>query len=262
MSFAFYPMMALKIGLLVVATGRYIEFIPNLVEQGKKYFLPNHEITYFVFADRPLAPQENIVLCYQKKLDWPYSTMLRYETYLRYKHLYAEYDYLFACDADMDFIGIIDETILGKSVGILHPGFAHPKIDAIKNKQHSPLIYHEHLWNLLRHNYSHETSPASTAYLPNGKFYFCGGVFGGEKDTFLHILETLTKNIRTDMANNIIAVWHDESHLNRYFNTHLPEKILTPFYCFPDTYTYHLDVQEIVSPKIIALTKDHNAYRG
>ena len=53
------------------------------------------------------------------------------------------------------------------------------------------------------------------------------------------MIETLNKHIDQDLANNHIAVWHDESHLNWYYNTYKPQVILPPAYCYPDHYTYH-----------------------
>lgn len=255
-----YSALAFKIGVLVVATGKYIEFVPNLVSQGKQYFLPNHEVTYFIFTDMLIKPEPSMIICHQEQLTWPYSTMLRYETYLRYKHLYKEYDYLFILDADMQICEVIDETLLSKLTGVLHPGFASPKIFLLNKDNASPLIYEEKYWKLLSQNYTHETRRESTAFLPNGKFYFCGGVFGGEKNTILNLLETLSTNIRIDMANGIIALWHDESHLNWYFNTqYVPEKILTPLYCYPDV--YYKGISDLPNPKIIAITKNHALYQ-
>src|ERR687897_2677335 len=41
---------AANIGFLIVATGRYIEFVPSLIKSAEQYFCPGHSITYFVFT--------------------------------------------------------------------------------------------------------------------------------------------------------------------------------------------------------------------
>ena len=44
--------------------------------------------------------------------------------------------------------------------------------------------------------------------------------------------ETLRHNIDADSAENFIAVWHDESHMNRYFVDH-PTLMLSRLYAYP-----------------------------
>ena len=54
--------------------------------------------------------------------------------------------------------------------------------------------------------------------------------------------------IDKDLQNNIIADWHDESHLNRYLIDFPPSAILGTEYCYDDK-------RGKGSPKIIAVRK-------
>ncbi len=62
--------------------------------------------------------------------------------------------------------------------------------------------------------------------------------------------QAIETNIDSDLNKGIIAVWHDESHLNRYFIDHPPTKILCPSYC------YYERTNLPFSKKIITVDKD------
>jgi histo-blood group ABO system transferase len=65
----------------------------------------------------------------------------------------------------------------------------------------------------------------------------------------------MQENIKADLAKNIIAIWHDESHLNRYFIDNKPTKILSPSYCYPESW-------QLSYPKrLLALDKNHQNMR-
>jgi len=222
----------LQIGLLIVATGRYIEFVEPLVKSAEKHFLTNHEVTYFVFTDRQIPNLPNIVKIPQERLGWPYDTMMRYEMYYNAKDLLENMDYLFACDADMLFVDTVGEEILGEQVATQHPGFVGKRG-------------------------TYETRPESTAYISRneGKYYFAGGFNGGSSQEFLKRSKIMTENIYKDLEKDIVAVWHDESHLNRYFVDNPPTVILTPSYCYPERWKlpYH--------KRLLALDKNHAQMR-
>jgi histo-blood group ABO system transferase len=227
----------LKIGLLVVATGKYIQFVEPLVKSGNNYFCPTHQVTYFVFTDGQAPKADNIVSIYQKRLGWPFDTMMRFSMYAQQKELLQNMDYLFACDADMLFVESVGDEILGDLVGTLHPGY-------VGNKG------------------TYETRPQSTAYISphEGTCYFAGGFYGGKTENVLAMAETITNNIKKDLEKNIVAVWHDESHLNRYFVDHKPTIVLNPSYCWPE----YPPEQHVVGawtkypPKLMALYKKTN----
>ena len=78
---------------------------------------------------------------------------------------------------------------------------------------HQPFLY-----NLGYDSYTYERNPKSTAYIPygEGKYYVMGALNGGISNIYLKMCEELSRNIQIDLKNNIIALWHDESHLNKY----------------------------------------------
>lgn len=231
-----------KIGLLVMATNRYINFVPPLIESAEKFFCKKHDITYFIFTDNKTFKHDKAICIYQEHLSWPFSTMMRYHTYLKNKDIFARMDYLFATDADMLFVDTVSDEILSDRVATLHPGYYGWK----KHKQ--PLPY--------------EVNPGSTAYInpDNNSYYFAGGFYGGTTKEMLNLLETNVKNVDIDLKKNHIAIWHDESHNNKYFNINTPTTILTPDYCFPEDATkpaLHSSYELILhlKPKLIALAR-------
>ncbi len=222
-----------KVGLLIVATGKYLCFAKSLIESAKKHFCHDHHVTYFVFTDQEFDPPEDVVRIEQRRLGWPYDTMMRYKVYLDHWEQLSEQDYLFASDADMLFVSDVGDEIFGKRVATLHPGFVGKRG-------------------------SYETDPRSKACIGKGEgtHYFAGGFYGGESDSFLHILQTNIAHIQDDLSRGLIAVWHDESHWNRYCINFPPTLVLTPSYCYPETWNLPY------TKKLLALDKDHAAFRN
>lgn len=234
----FQNIFAANVGLLIMATGRYVEFVDPLVKSANQYFCPGHNVTYFVFTDGYLPPKDDIVCIYQKRLGWPYDTMKRNHVYATNREAYEGIDYLFACDADMLFVDTVGEEIFGERVATLSPGFAPG----------SPFP---------RQRGSYETSTLSTACVRDdeGDSYYAGGFFGGSKEEFLKIVDTTDANIDIDLAKGIIAVWHDESHWNRYCIDHPPTVVLSPSYCYPENWKIPY------KRRLLALDKNHEEFR-
>ena len=236
-----------KVGLLIVATGKYIDFVPPLLDSADKYFCTNHKVTYFVFTDGQLLPRENLKVIYQKRLGWPHDTLMRHSIYHQYRDDLKDMDYLFAIDADMLFVDTVGDEILSARVATLHPGYFNRRG-------------------------TYERRKASTAYVAPGeaKHYFCGGFNGGSTVEFLKMSRVITKNILKDLSRNIIAVWHDECHVNRYFIDNQPTCILSPSYCYPENWdtpaqkaqlAYPTNWKVPFEPKLVALNKSHSSVR-
>jgi histo-blood group ABO system transferase len=226
-------MPAAKVGLLVVATGKYICFVKPLLDSANNYFCPQDEVTYFIFTDGMPPADPNVVKFHHKRAGWPYDTMMRCAMYLQHTEELAQMDYLFACDADMLFVDTVGNEIFSGRVATQHPGFVGKRG-------------------------SYETNMNSTAGVRanEGEQYFAGGFYGGSAKEFLRMTRIMVANIFADLDKNMIAVWHDESHLNRYFIDNPPTKILSPEYCYPESWDlpYH--------KRLLALDKNHSEFRS
>lgn len=234
----------LNIGICIMATGKYTCFIEPLIQSAEKYFLPRHNKTYFIFTDGEIQEQKNIITLSQKRLGWPYDTMMRFAVYQKYEEYFKNMDFMFALDADMKFVNFVGDEVLyekndqlAERVAIIHPGF----------------------YNQKREHFSYETNPASTAYIAKneGKFYFCGGFWGGSREGFLKTCRYCIEHIDKDLENNIVAVWHDESHRNRCLIDFPPSIILGPEYCHPE----HQRLDHVFTPRLLALDKNHTQMR-
>ncbi len=231
---------AYNIGLLVVATGRYVSFVPPFIESAKKYFCTNHDVTFFIFTDGKIDEDKQIVRIEQERLGWPHDTLMRFSMYDKYHEKFEKMDYLFACDADMIFENVVGDEILSDRVATQHPGYVGRRG-------------------------TYEGKRNSTAFVSNteGAYYFAGGFNGGSRKEFEKMARTLTENIEKDLKKGIIAVWHDESHLNRYFIDNPPTKILTPSYCYPDNDSHYRRIwRETYTRRLVAIDKMHEQCRA
>jgi histo-blood group ABO system transferase len=161
-------------------------------------------------------------------------TLKRYYFFSEASDILSQKDYLFYCDVDMLFVSPLSTEILGDIVATQHPGYY--------GRRGTP-----------------ETNPKSLAYIgPSEQMqYFAGGFNGGSSVKFLKMSKTLSDNIAHDMNNGIIAIWHDESHLNRYLLDNTPSVILDPSYCCPENW-----IDCPFGRKLLALDKNHLEIRS
>jgi histo-blood group ABO system transferase len=224
----------MKIGLIIIATNNYISFLEPLIKSADQFFLKDHDVTYFIFSNKDISlnSERKIITNYVEHKDWPWMTLGRYDIFTTNSKVFVEMDYLFYCDVDMRFESDVDSDILDETVVTQHPGFY--------NTVGTP-----------------ERRTESLAYIdPNeSNQYFAGGFNGGSTFEFLKMSKILSENIKKDYKNGIIAVWHDESHLNKYFFENPPKKILNPSYCYAENMVLPFE------KKLVALVKDHDKFR-
>ncbi len=263
-----------RVGCLVVATGKYARYIPALIDSYNRYFLQperrdhdnrlryartKYHLHWFVFSDdkplldaygigrnaqraqhtataRATAPPSaaidsdsdtpsvrdasgtesdgpipgipsdtRLTVIEQRRKGWPFDSLQRFGMYLAAEETsgWGEMDYVYAFDADLFAIGEVSAwDVLSDLVGANHPGFPPHK----------------------RSDFTYDTHPTSTAYIrPNeGAYYFAGGWVGGRTGYVRSMFIALNENIGVDMTRGVMADWHDESHVNRYFVDHPP----------------------------------------
>jgi len=280
----------------------YWVFAKNMIEGAKRFFLPGHNVDYFLWSDIPDDEKEiaekvtqNITQFYQAKyanqpltqdqvnlinaeydkelkntiaqvqslkninnlmifpteaIEWPMPTLLRYSLFLQQEEKLKEYDYIFYCDVDMQFVNVVGDEILGEGLtAAQHPMYA-------LRKEYWP---------------PYEPNPESQAHIKrpgkiieeNGKprfmpLYYAGGFQGGKSAEFIKAMKVMKKSIDKDFNNNYIAIWNDETHWNKYLADNPPSVVLTPSYIYPDSLIreYYEPLWGIsYQPKLVTLTK-------
>lgn len=205
----------MNIGILYIATGRYITFWEDFFKSAEKYFITEATKHYFVFTDTQNSIEgedtKRVKRIYQQKLGWPYDTLMRFEIFLKAEKELEQMDYIFFFNANMKFIQNVEAEeflpIKENLLGIRHPIFLNN-----------------------RNMFTYDRTPLSLAYMEEdeGENYFMGSLNGGKTKEYLTLIHTLAKNTQKDLENNIVALWHDESHLNRYFYDHKNEVRILP----------------------------------
>lgn len=242
----------------------YWQYAPEMVNGAKRFFLPGHQTEFFFWTDIPesgvkekiseawkekgqniedpnilqtltnvsnsvtdLRGKSDITLFPTESVQWPYPTLLRYSLFLQQEEKLKEYDFIFYCDIDMQFMNIVGDEILGEGLtAALHPMYA-------LRKEYWP---------------PYEPNPDSASYIKrpgrltddNGRprfmpLYFAGGFQGGKSDKFIEAMKATKGIIEKDLNKNYIPIWNDETAWNKYLSENAPETVLTPAYVYPDS---------------------------
>ena len=213
-----------KIGVLYICTGNYNVFWPEFYQSFEKNFINEYELHYFVFTDiEKIYGEDNkrVHRKYLNTLPWPLITLFRFRTFLSIEDELKDMDYLLFSNANM----ICGEKISAeeflprerkgeKLFVTIHPGYQNSAI------RHVP----------------YDRNKKCKAYIPynKGYAYVIGAMNGGTSEAFLEMSHILNDAIEEDLKKNIIARWHDESHLNKYIIDRDDIRLLPPDYCYPD----------------------------
>jgi len=214
----------MKVAIILIATGgeQYTKFVPPLIASLKEFF-PPHDVILFTDDEMIEFPvvgsPPHVIKIHQPDLGWPRVTLMRYHAMLKWRDLLAQYDQIFYMDIDM----LVCNPVLGDEIfsegltAVVHAGFP----DAFERRIQS------------------------TAFVEGKSTYYTGAFIGGNRKAFIPMCETIAHNVDTDDANGIVAVWHDESHLNRYLFDNPPVRVLSPAYCFPEVVLNHLKIKHL-----------------
>ena len=199
----------MHIGILFIATGRYIDLFAPVYASFERHFLVAHKKTYFLFTDSkaPLPSKVQRVPIQHKK--WPAAALYQYHLFLSIaERIRAQkIEVLYFCDVDMRVVAEVGKEVL--------PTKAHPLVAA---------AFDPESYESLRNSYVRDVR--SLAYVPNYEAhyqqhpYLHGNFQGGTTEAYLAAAEEMKQHIETDESKGVIADLLDQSHWNRYFIDH------------------------------------------
>lgn len=225
----------MRIAILYICTGKYSSFFEGFYKSTEEYLLQGHHKHYFVWSDDDDLAYglQNVTLIHRDCLGFPQDSLFRFEMFLQAEDELREYDYIFFFNSNALICRQVGEEILPDETGLSMGVWVY------SGKKSA-------------HSYTYERRPKSLAYVaPYGKdyVYYMGGLNGGTSDCYLNMIRELCRNIREDFNNGIIAVYHDESHINAYMRNH-KGKCLGREFCLPEEWITAED-----NPKIIFRNK-------
>ena len=216
---------ASKVGIIFIGTGSYFRFFPHYYESCRKNFLPDTEKKFVVFTDKTDDPylkgKPDIETVFVSAEKWPFPTLKRFAYILSGKNHFSDCSHIIYIDADMYMHSeVLEKEFFNHNkplFGVEHPGF-------------------------MNETGTFERNPLSLAFVsPREKFhiYRQGCFWGGKKNAVLAMAEKLSENTEKDLSKNIIAIYWDESHLNRYFiDNEESVHTLEPSYAYPEHTRY------------------------
>uniref|UniRef100_UPI0037E85FD6 N-acetyllactosaminide alpha-1,3-galactosyltransferase-like n=1 Tax=Semicossyphus pulcher TaxID=241346 RepID=UPI0037E85FD6 len=235
------------VALTVFAVGRYLDaYLKTFLTSAEKHFMLGLPVTYYVFTDLPqevpkieiALPRRLKVIQVDKHSRWQDISMIRMKTIsdVIESEIRHNFSYVFCFDVDQEFKGRFGSEALGDSVALLHA----------------------HFYKLPKARFTYDRNPKSTAFMETGDFYYHAAVFGGWWENVQDIADACYLSILQDKANNVEALWHDESHLNKYFWLHKPSRLLSPEYCWDQSIG---DKKDIHVTRLVWGPKDYNKLR-
>ncbi|WP_338412700.1 glycosyltransferase [Psychrobacter raelei] len=211
-----------SVAILYIATGRYTIFWDHFYKSAEKYLLPDCDKHYILFTDSDdlidsFKTQSDQVIALKKEaMEWPFCTLMRFRFFLDAENIIKQHDFVFFFNANTEFLSTITQYDL-------LPLGSHENLT---------LCLQPHMFHRNREKYTYDRNPKSTAYIAygEGKYYFTGALNGGKSEAFLDLCHTLYNNTQSDLKQDIIALWHDESHLNKFALGREDIKILPPYF--------------------------------
>ena len=237
----------MKVAIIFIGTNKYLDFLPTYYENIEKYFLPNSEKTIFAFTDGELDDvPDNIKVYHQEHLEWPYITLKRFEIINKARADLDSMDWLVFLDADTRVVDTVTEEEFFSDkpyFGVHHP------CHALKMQPHTeyPGAFE-----------TNTNSRAGVTEEDDTSMYYQGCLWGGRVPEVLDMIEELDGRVEEDLSNDVIALWHDESQLNKFYSEVKEDvHLLGPEYAYPEVFQQYCNFE----PKIVHLAKDNSAYQ-
>lgn len=236
----------MKVAVLNISIGEYIVFWKDFYLSAEKYFLPGHRKQYFLFTDsKAVYTADNVTVVAQEDMGWPFNTMKRFNMFRKIEPMLEKYDYIFFVNGNALFEQELSESFINREKNIItisHPGFFGKRID----------------------DFPYERNSQSNAYIArgSGKHYVQGAFIGGKSRPFMDMIDCLDDLTNEDLSNDIIAVWHDESFLNRYILDRTDVQVMGRQYLYYEEYIYPWKPVILLRDKAKYLNKNNGRFKG
>ncbi|XP_008053930.1 alpha-1,3-galactosyltransferase 2 [Carlito syrichta] len=142
-------------------------------------------------------------------------------------------------DVDQHFSGAFGPETLAESVAQLH-------------------AWH-YRWPRLLLPFERDARSAAALAPGEGDFYYHAALFGGSVAALRGLTAHCARGIGRDRARGLEALWHDESHLNKFFWLHKPTKVLSPEFCWSQDIGPRAEIRRprlLWAPKAYTLLRD------
>jgi hypothetical protein len=219
----------------MIGTNGYHKFILNLLSSidPELFKSSQHEIIVLTDAVEDFCASM-VYLKFRDKVKvveiapygWPDATLLRFKLMLEHWEL-----------ANGKFVGYLDADCLVRDSERFLSGPSQVDDSLLYFVAH-PGYFQSPLWKRIAmaspYRGVYESRKSSTAFVPLKKrfgTYVCGGHWFGGRRAIRQLLEELDHCVDEDLGKDLIARFHDESHLNR-FSTEGSYQILNPEWAY------------------------------
>ena len=177
--------MSMKIALCVIATGKYTQFLCELIATAGKHFCLAHDVRLHAFTDTAMVPNHPGLQAFVTPTaheSWPGPTLHRYRTILR-REATRRVRLCLLSRRRQSLRAPVGDEILGDLVAVVHFGFAgRPSRD-----------------------WTYEGRYASRACIPPecrdiARHYYAGGFQGGRAAVYLDAMRAMAAAIDDDEA--------------------------------------------------------------
>jgi len=256
------------VSVLTIATNRYLEYWKAQATSIDLHAKPGSKMKIYLFTDQVMAAKSfsselrNVSVEIEEipNYGWPEATLLRYRIISESRFKWDSDEVLIYLDADMEVVSPLHPSDFYEpaKAGIClvrHPGYYRPAgKDLWFLYLANPKLLLGDLWLFAKEGGLGywETRKGSKAFVPRGdrRTYFCGGIWWGRARDLLPMVSDLARGVQSDLERDLIAKWHDESHLNAW-STRNPHQIQSPSFCFVPGYKW----LDLVPAKIRAVEK-------
>jgi hypothetical protein len=227
----------MKIAIIYICTGKYSIFWREFYDSANRYLLMGHSKHYFVFTDSPdILEDTDVTIIPRQSAGFPADSLMRFEMFLQIREQLLSFDYSFFFNSNMKFTGFVGEEIIptveqGGITAVIHPGYYNRRS----------------FW------FPYERRRISEAYVScrrknTSMKYFAGAIIGGSTSQFMELSVTCWNQIIKDQSNGILAVFHDESHINSFLSG---RKVLalSPSYAFPEDWNIPYEPKIVIRDK-------------